>query len=448
MHTRIIFFNSRHFTYLVEVYIAVKKVLFLAPLILLTLLVAIKLPVATSKPETVTIAVDLAHGESDKYLNFIQGNITQVTVNNRVYSIKWINITTGMTITQELLSEVDILLIGQPTTGLSPDEMEAILDWLKGGNKVLYVAGDSDYGPGPDRIDIVNKLLEYIGARLRLEQASVYSEVGRTYKYKGTVYPTVAAAYYRVLVFVEPDSTTLPHLDTSILAEGITKPILMHGPTCVVWVDDEGHYHDPVTEVFPGLIRIAWFRNSYIGDNNPPPAYVYDPMFYGLGAPRDNSSFVGYAAEYWLDVNSLITVAGESLYGDYEPAWASSYYGVSLDGPAFVENLIRWWIRVVTYTPPPPPTLTVTETATVMQTITHTVTRTLTQTVTETMTLTTTQMQTMLQTIRETTTKVSLETLSTTITVTAPDYTVAGVVGGVALIIIVILVIMLFTRKK
>ncbi|MEM0246346.1 MAG: hypothetical protein QXH02_01145 [Desulfurococcaceae archaeon] len=65
-----------------------KKVLFLAPLILLTLLVAIKLPVATSKPETVTIAVDLAHGESDKYLNFIQGNITQVTVNNRVYSIK------------------------------------------------------------------------------------------------------------------------------------------------------------------------------------------------------------------------------------------------------------------------------------------------------------------------------------------------------------------------
>lgn len=327
-----------------------KKLLYLVPLVLtLTILLALLVTptpqvMATGSPK-ITIAVDLAHGEGDKYLGFIQGNITQVVVEGKTYSIEWINITSGMTITPELLSRVDILLIGQPTTGLSPSEMEAILNWLKSGNRVLYAAGDSDYGPGPDRIDIVNKLLEYIGAKLRLEQAAVYSEVGRTYVYKGITYPTVAAAYYRMLAFVEPDKVSF--LDTSIIEEGVVKPILLHGPTCVIWVDEEGNYRDPVSEVYQGLIRIAWFRNSYIGDNNPPTPYVYDPLLYGLGGPKDNSSFVGYAAEYWPSVNSLITVAGESLYGDYEPAWASVYYGVELDGPKFVTNLIKWWIKVI-----------------------------------------------------------------------------------------------------
>jgi hypothetical protein len=300
-----------------------------------------------AQARTITIAVDLAHGERDKYLDYIMGNITRVEVDGVVYSVNWVVIKAGQTITDDLLANVDILLIGQPTTSFKPEEMEAILKWLKKGNKALYVAGDSDYGGGPASIDAVNTLLEYIGVKLRLEHAGVYSYVGYTYKYKGYDRPTTAGAYYRVLAFVEPDFA--PELWTHMLDEGITKPIIMHGPTCVIWVDEAGNYRDLVKETYPGVVRLVWFRRAYIMDNNPPPPYKYDVFTYGEGTEW---SFVGYAAEYWREYNSIITVAGESLYGDYEPAWSSIYYGVELDGPKFVTNLIRWWVKIIT-TPPP-----------------------------------------------------------------------------------------------
>jgi len=294
---------------------------------------------------TINIAVDLGHGEKDKYLNYIMGNITQVTIDGKTYSVKWVTIGNNTPITPDLLANVDILLIGQPTTGFTPDEMNAILGWLKKGNKALYVAGDSDYGSGPASISAVNDLLEYIGVKLRLEHAGVYSNPNYTYTYKGKVYPTCAAAYYRMLAFVEPDN--VPYLFTSMLSEGITKPILMHGPTVLIFVDETGAYHDPVNETYPGLIRIAWYHMAYIADNQPPAPYKYDLLLYGQGT--GNWSFIGYAAEYWDKYNSVITVAGESLYGDYEPAWASSYYGVELDGPKFVTNLVAWWVKIITY---------------------------------------------------------------------------------------------------
>lgn len=322
--------------------------LYLAALIIPILLLIVA-PAHASKPGEITIAVDLAHGENDKYLSYIEGNITSVEVRGRVYKVNWVRITPGKTITREFLAGVDILLIGQPTTGFAAEEMEAIKNWLLTGNKVLYVAGDSDYGAtGPASISAVNTLLEYIGVKLRLEHGAVYTPYPdvRNYTYKGVEYPTNAKAYYRVLAFVEPDK--VPFLDTSIVEEGITKPILMHGPTCVVWYDDvEGKYKDPVNETYPGLIRLVWFRRAYIGNNAEPSPYVYDTLLYGLGAPKGDTSFVAYAAEYWAHVNSLVTVAGESLYGDYEPAWASSYYGVDLDGPRFVANLVKWWTGIV-----------------------------------------------------------------------------------------------------
>lgn len=311
----------------------------LLALIILSLLAVTPIRV-TAQAKTITIAVDLAHGESDKYLNYIMGNITEVDG----YTVNWKVIQKGESITSDVLSDVDILLIGQPTVALAPDELEAISTWLSKGNKALYIAGDSDYGGGPASIDAVNKVLEYIGAKLRLEQAAAYSPVNTTYVYKGVEYPTTAAAYYRMLGFVEPDN--VPSLFTNILDEGVTKPVLFHGPGMVIWMDEQGRYRDPVNETFPGLVRIAWFRNAYVGDNNVPPPYVYDPLFYGLGT--GNWSFVAMAAEYWPEKNVVITVAGESLYGDYEPTWASRYYGVDLDGPTFVKNLIRWWTKIIT----------------------------------------------------------------------------------------------------
>uniref|UniRef100_A0A7C4F8B9 Uncharacterized protein n=1 Tax=Thermofilum pendens TaxID=2269 RepID=A0A7C4F8B9_THEPE len=288
--------------------------------------VALLLAVLNAHAQPVVVAVDLGHGESSKYLNYIMGNITFVT---------W-RVIKG-TINASVLKGVDILLLGQPTVALSPDEIKAIRDWLNTGNKVLYVAGDSDYGPGGKTIEQINDLLAGIGTKLRLEHGAVYSD-----------YPeTTAKAYYRLLTFVEPDS--YPGLRTEMLKRDITLPVLMHGPSCVIWVDEKGNYHNPVKETFPGLIRLVWAHKSYMGDNTPPTPRVYDLMSYGKGT--GDHDFVMYAAEYWPDKNVLIVVAGESLYGDYEPAWASRYHDVDLDGPTFVTNLLRWWVYVITEAP-------------------------------------------------------------------------------------------------
>jgi hypothetical protein len=120
------------------------------------------LTISNAQVGTVTIAVDLGHGEKDKYLDYIMGNITQVTIDGKTYSVKWVTIANNTPITPDLLANVDILLIGQPTTGFTPDEMNAILGWLKNGNKALYVAGDSDYGSGPASIAAVGTELEFV----------------------------------------------------------------------------------------------------------------------------------------------------------------------------------------------------------------------------------------------------------------------------------------------
>jgi hypothetical protein len=295
-------------------------------LIAAALIAVIFLIASSTYAQPVTVAVDLGHGESNKYLNYILGNIT---------GVQWRIITT--TITPDVLKGVDILLLGQPTVAFSPDEIQAIKNWLFTGNKVLYVGGDSDYGPGGKTILQINDLLAGIGTKLRLEHVGVYSD-----------YPEMTAkAYYRMLTFVEPDN--VPGMFTDTIKEGITKPVLMHGPGCVIWQDEKGRYHDPVKETFPGLIRIVWAHKSYIGDNTPPLPYLYDPMSYGKGT--GDHDFVMYAAEYFSDKNSLIVVAGESLYGDYEPAWSSIYYGVPLDGPQFVQNLVKWWVKLITTGP-------------------------------------------------------------------------------------------------
>lgn len=277
-------------------------------------LIILSLPTTMVQAEQkkITVAADLGHGESNKYLDYIIGNTSDF--------INWKVI--NETITPEILADVDVLIIGQPTASFSSDEMQAIYDWLNQGGKVLWIAGDSDYGSGSEVQAIVNDLLDFLGAKLRLEMGAVYDDVHN------------AQRFYRVLGYANPDN--IPELNTAMIAEGVTKPLLFHGPTVVIWVDENGEYHDPVNETFDGLIRIVWnYDTARIADNNPPPLLYYDPTI------DTNRTFVMLAAEVYGD--SLIVVSGESPYGDYEPTWASSYYGVELDGPRFVTNMLKWF---------------------------------------------------------------------------------------------------------
>ncbi|MEB3852098.1 MAG: hypothetical protein LRS49_05940 [Desulfurococcales archaeon] len=292
----------------------------------------------------IVVLLDLSHGESDKYVNYIVGNLSDIAV---------FVLLKNATLTPEVLGNVDVVILGQPTASLSSDEIQALIDWLDSGPHVLWIAGDSDYGSGPQVQEIVNTLLEAVGSHLRLETGSVYDNVHN------------AQRFYRVLGVVNPDDK--PEYNTSVIKEGITKPVLYHGPGVVIWVDDQGNCHDLAKEELPNMIRIVWtYDTAYIADNNAPPLTCYDPTV------DKNRTFVMLAAEVLGD--DIIVASGESPYGDYEPTWSWEYYNVSLDGPRFVSNMIswfKWWIanggkplEITTTTTTPTQTATSTATST------------------------------------------------------------------------------------
>lgn len=262
------------------------------------------------------VAVDLAHGENNKRLADLVSEIDFA---------KWIRIENK--ITPKALQDADILIIGQPQNMLTEEELEAIVEWFKRGGKIVWIAGDSDYRDqnydGPASQEVCNIILARLGSHLRLETAGVYDDANN-----------IGGRSYRVLGLVKPD--IIPGMYTRILSAGISRPILFHGPTAIIWVDENNKPHDPVKEVFPGLVRIVWTaETARIKDNNPPPPLVYDPN------SAKNRKFVLMAAEE-LHNKSLVIVSGETPYGGFEPISSPEYMGVELDGLQLVRNTILW----------------------------------------------------------------------------------------------------------
>ncbi|MEM3523970.1 MAG: hypothetical protein QXS04_05260 [Thermoproteota archaeon] len=221
--------------------------------------------------------------------------------------------------------DVDILIIGQPTVAFTPEEINAIKDWFNTGNKVVWIAADSDYGPGPSIQEIANLLLENIGSSLRIDLCAVEDPVQNAKK------------PYRVVANVEPDPAA------EEVKTGVVNPVLYHGPALVAYVAPNGTWK-PLEGVAPeNIIRIVrTSKNGTIVENNPPPAKAH--------TAGDKGKLVLLAAEFITvgDKVNLVIASGESPYGDYEPTWASSYYGVPLSGPRFVVNMITWALNAQT----------------------------------------------------------------------------------------------------
>ncbi|MEB3755671.1 MAG: GldG family protein [Desulfurococcales archaeon] len=392
--------------------------------ILLVLIIGISLLAIVPHPvnastSKIVIGFDMAHGENSKYVTNISETLdyAQIILINESFD-------------QVDLSQFNIIVLGQPTTYLSPDEMDALVNWLNSGGKVLWLAGDSDYGSGNVSQAAVNTVAEYVGSHLRVDEGAIYDNVHKAQK------------FYRVLAQVYPDK------EASAVAEGITNPILAHGPDNVVYVYDNGTVDLLACSTPPdNVIRIArYFPTAYLADNNPPPPLAIDQIFAaGLapgtdataqavtGCPNANYTFI--AAEVLPTSSgkaSLVIVSGESPYGDYEPTFAPSYYGVPLDGPKFIYNVFKWAYNFVqTYTPP--------QVTTITHTVTETVTQTQTQTTTQTTTVTNTVTHTATQTVTSTTTS------PTTVTVEKSN---AGAVVGAAIIVFIAIVAAAYILKK
>jgi len=297
--------------------------------------------IITLKPAlAVTIGVDLAHGENPKGLAPIVYNnqtlapgmvetLTQYTFvyfGNESYmeelGIRWL----GRSITPGLLESVDVLIIGQPTVNLSSAEVSAIRDWFYSGGKVLWIAGDSDYGSGVVTQGIVNYILKALNAPLRIDLCSVEDPVNNA-----------GGRAYRLIAYDRPSKDT-PYL--SLLTQSINHGILAHGPGPVALYS--GGEWKPLRDADkpPNVyIILRTGKSADIVENNPPKAKAY--------SAGETGEFPIVAAWVWgSGKRSVLIVSGETPIGGYEPMWVGEYYNITLDGPRFVSNVIHWAVVV------------------------------------------------------------------------------------------------------
>lgn len=329
-----------------------KVAMFLAAVVLLSVFGVVASPaVSAAESGKVVIAVDLAHGEDAK-------GLTDVTYKNQTLTEGMLKVLTDYTfvyfgdpkyesdlgikrlgdkITYDALknNDVTILILGQPTSPLPPDEIEAIKQWLQEGGKVLWIAGDSDYGNGAKTQQFINSLLDQLGVtNLRLELASVEDPVSN------------AGAPYRVVAIADPWEDT-PKRDILVKNFQYDGKVLAHGPGLVAWVDGKdgsGDWHPLAPDNKPEKTYVLVHSSSdaILKENNDPPANAYEP-----GAQGEFPIVAAQLVEA-NGKNNVIIVSGETPVGGYEPMWASEYYEIKLDGPAVVSNILEWSVEMTT----------------------------------------------------------------------------------------------------
>ena len=317
-----------------------KKAAFLA-LVLATLLPAVS---ATN------IAVDLSHGENTN-------GLTPIIYKNETLSDGMLNVLTqyhffyfgdpnyekelgikdlGGRITYDALKghNITVLLIGQPLANFTPEEVSAIRRWLEDGGKVLWVAADSDYGNGAKTQEIVDRFLTQLNmTNLRVDLCSLEDPVSNA-----------VGKSYRVVAYDDPWKDT-PMRD--ILVKNLKNGgrVLTHGPGVIAWVDEKGgtgnwHQLNEISKPQYAYVIVHSNSSSDIVENSAPAANAYQAGAKGA-FPIVATQIIPLGNNRQPDV---IIVSGETPIGGYEPMWTAKYYNISLDGPTFVANLLKWAI--------------------------------------------------------------------------------------------------------
>ncbi len=287
-----------------------------------------------ARPAGIVIAVDMSHGQNPGGLVELMHLIPEADwvvivkteddianlptwVQNNAYEIRAGGITT------DNLNYVDMLIIGQPTELLTPDEVNAITSWFNEYGLAIWVAADSDYPAQGSEIaqQAANQVLEALGAHIRVDYVSV--EDSQSY----------AGKTYRVVGIIDPPA------ELSFLKWGARK-MLFHGPGVVYAIDENGNPVNPITNPVPNVYVLV--RTSEGGE-------IVEHQPKAPGEPGNVGVFyqVGQTGEFPLLVaenlsGKIVIASGESPYSGYQAGITWIYYGVVMQGPQFFKNLVYW----------------------------------------------------------------------------------------------------------
>ncbi len=286
-----------------------KCLLLLLPIILTPLLLTLAVK-AEGKPIVVVYAKGML--EMNPQLKEMISGIPEV---------EWKVITKKEDFTFDAIKDAKMLIVVlvDAAAGITDEECAVIKKWFDQGGKTLWVCGDSDYKGGDyKRIGPINKILETVGSCLRSEHT------------EGCDAKSNCGKSYRVAALIKPDR------GVKFLAEGVTKPVLFHGPGIVIAYVN-GKYIGLEKKRPKNVYRIAWTsEGGVVSEFVPPVGEVHKPGYKG--------PLVLMAAEVFPEKKNIVILSAEAPFDHYRGMWITSYHGVALDGPTFVRNVVLWGV--------------------------------------------------------------------------------------------------------
>jgi len=242
---------------------------------------------------------------------------------NDLIQYEWVNVTGTLTSSHLEGAFALIVILVDSMQKITTDEINVIKSWLAQGKKLLWVAGDSDYGTDVYRQDTVNDLLKSIGSVLRVDLAECIDKTMN------------AGADYRVLGLSDKCDE-----EVKFLVAGVTRA-LFHGPAAIV-AEVGGKYVALNKEKVPNVYRIMWTSaNGTIAEFNEPPSKVYQMGVY--------DRYVLMALEVDPAKKNVIVLSGDAPFDHYDGMYKPELrhltrYGIQYpqQGATLLANILSW----------------------------------------------------------------------------------------------------------
>lgn len=261
-----------------------------------------------------TFVIDIGHGSMHpEVINFVE---------NLTYVGNTVIVCDGTFI---LPDNTTALFLSSPTLSYTLAEKELIRNWLAGGNKTLFIGGDSDYD-GSFSPTAVNDLLSYIDSKLRLDATAIFD----TGFNDGAEYRVCAEDYGQSNIAIST-------------SEGCEAGIVLHGP-CSILGYDNGDYLDLRSTTIENVeVLLSYSNYSYSEDmdlSNTELDYYNQSSFSG-----DYPAVICEKIEVESN-HSCVILAGESIFADYKKMYDQfTVYGVYNGGihygQMFVNNIVN-----------------------------------------------------------------------------------------------------------
>jgi hypothetical protein len=264
------------------------------------------------------IVIDTVHGGIyHTQFEFITANMTSygasVTIMNETYTFD---------------QTADVMMYAALNISLSSGEKSDLKQWFDGGNKTLWISGDSDYSGFFIQTE-ANAVLDYLGAHLRFDAGSIEDRESNT------------GASYRVIANETGDG-----LIASIVTEGVER-VLFHGPTAILGYTD-------------GLVDL---RNTSI-DNVEIIMYTSAAATV-IDGDSSNNEFDFYFkssenGSYPMLViekigNSYLIISGDTTFSDYKNSYGIVSFSdnSTTQGSILVDQLLNFCVESTFESDPP-----------------------------------------------------------------------------------------------